>query len=257
MSLWSPSSWTKKGVADGVEFFFAATSAALAPWVTLAKQADKTTPAVLLGVSAFLTLVAKYASRTLEQREKASGEAHVRSLAARAVQAILAKMQEYYFADEAGDERYKHRVTLFKCVEDAARGKHLAIFSRVGVRLDSQCFWRLDDNHPDGCRGVAGKIWYHNITDIKIAACDWPKDGEPALKARYAQSLDITVAEAEALNVKSRAFAGAPVMVSGRKWGVLLLDSLKDGFITDSPHKKGLLNRYTELVGRVLTEVLS
>src|SRR5438270_609271 len=77
---------------------------------------------------------------------------------------------------------------------------------------------------------------------------------EKRAKERYAGSLDISVTEAEALNVKSRVFAGAPVLVGGRKWGVLLLDSLKDGFIADTAHKKGLLNRYTELIGRVLTE---
>jgi hypothetical protein len=257
MALWWPPTWSRRDAPDLWEYVSAVISVFCSAWAALAPAEKKTLPAVLAALAGVSTLTAKFASRKMEQQAKAGMEARARSQMKRTVSAILEEMRQEYFAHEAGDEKYKHRITLFVCVESDGGtngAKHLAIFARSGVHLDSQCTWPVDDNHPTGCRGVAGKIWYHNITDIKIALCDWPRDNDQTLKVQYAQSLEISVEEAEALNVKSRAFAGAPVLVNGKKWGVLLLDSLKDGFIADNAHKKGLLNRYTELIGRVLTE---
>jgi hypothetical protein len=254
---WPPSLWTRKDVADIVEFVSGAAALGCSAWAACAPLGEKRNPAIWAAIAGGVTLAAKFYSKRREAVEKQEREASAKALAKRTACAILTDMHEIYFSQEAGHEKYKHRATLFVCTErdgGAGKGKHLAIFARAGVYPASNRTWPLDDSHPDGCRGVAGKIWYHGITDIKVAVCDWPQDGNRVDKERYAASLDITVEEAEALNVKSRAFAGAPVIVGGRKWGVLLLDSLKDGFITDTPRKKGLLNRYTDLTGRVLTE---
>jgi hypothetical protein len=244
-------------VPDLWEYLSAVAGIGCSGWAALAEHDQKTLPAILAAVAGVSTLTAKFVSKRLEMRANAEREAEANSQMKRVVCAILEEMRQEYFASEAGDEKYKHRITLFVCVEPNGRaggGKYLEIFSRSGVHLNSTRTWPVDDNHPDLCRGVAGKVWYHSITDIKIAECDWPEGDDVTSKARYARSLDIRPEEAEALNVKSRAFAGAPVLVGGRKWGVLLLDSLKDGFIADNRHKKSLLNKYTELIVCVLTE---
>ena len=84
-----------------------------------------------------------------------------------------------------------------------------------------------------------------------VAACDWPELDDPIAKSTYAMSLGIAVAEAEALNVKSKTFVGAPILVGGRRWGVLLLDSRKD-WPHDKQGKRALLNRYATVIGAAL-----
>lgn len=257
MARWLPASWTWKDTADACEFASAAAGIVLGVWLTTASPGAKTLPAALTAAAAGGTLVAKTASRILEWRKNAEQAKRARSLVARIMRAVLDEMRQVYFLHEGGAELYKHRVTLFVCVDANAstgKDKHLAIFARSGVRGDSKSVWALDDNHPDGCRGFAGKVWYHSVTMFRVAVCDWPKNEDYIEKERYANSMEITIEEAESLNVRSRTFAGTPVLVRGHKWGVLLLDSLKADSIAETAHQKGLLNRYTELIGKILTE---
>lgn len=249
-------SWREE-LPDLWEYVSAFAGVLCSAWVVLAAPDKKTPPAVLVAIFGVSTLTAKLVSRLVEKRAKAKKEVDAVRQLKRVMSAILDEMHREYFANESGEEKYKHRITLFVCEEPNGRegeGKYLKIFSRSGVYQNSTRTWPVDDNDPDRCRGVAGKIWYHRITDIKIAECTWPANQDQVAKARYAASLDITIEEAESLNVKSRTFAGAPVMLGGRTWGVLLLDSLKDDFIADKPRQKGLLNRYVGLITRVLTE---
>jgi hypothetical protein len=174
--------------------------------------------------------------------------------------AILEEFHRKYFRKEAQVEWYKHRVTLFHCVEidsDTGKDKRLRIFARAGVYKDSGCSWPVDDNDPDKCRGIAALIWFHGVGRVRTAACDWPTNGDAIEKARYAESLGITVDEASALNVKSRSFTGARITARGQKWGVLLLDSLKEDHINDKQHEKSLLEQYTELISSVLDRMES
>jgi hypothetical protein len=169
--------------------------------------------------------------------------------------AIIEDFHKRYFRREAKLEIHKHRATLFQCVEIAdgeTRTKRLQIFARAGVHPDSSRSWPVDDNEPGGCRGIAAQIWFHGVGTVKTAACDWPLDGNPVQKATYAESLGISVDEAEALNVKSRVFTGARIMVRGQRWGVLLLDSLKEGHISDSQYEKRLIDEYVDIIGSVL-----
>jgi hypothetical protein len=258
MSLWPPAAWTRKDLADIADFAFASLAVVFGAWAGLVELKDKAAPAFLAAGMAASSLAAKLLSKWAEQREKTRREAQTRSLASRAVGVILEDVRRAYFAKEAAQEKYMHRVTLFVCTEGSGKGsgaKHLEIFARAGVHKDSRCKWGVDDNHPDRCYGIAGKVWSHNTTMFKTAACDWPADGNLNQKESYAASLGMTVEEAEALNVKSRSFAGAPIVVRGQKWGVLLLDSLKEDFISDGKYHKGLLNQYTQLIGQILTEV--
>src|SRR5262249_26682480 len=131
-------------------------------------------------------------------------------------------------------------------------GKDLAIFARKGKNPDSTCWWPVDDHDLDRCHGVAAIIWFHNLTKIVTAECDWPDGDDPVAKATYARSLGITVEEAERLNIKSKVVGGSPVIVRGRKWGSLVLDSRQEGHISQSGVKIKALNDAAALVGAVL-----
>ncbi len=133
----------------------------------------------------------------------------------------------------------------------------LTIYKRVGKYEDSDTTWPLDKNELTKCRGVAAEIWYHNTEVSRTAECDWPEmdDGSPEVQAQkelYASSLKITLAEAERLKVKSRAFTGQPVWSGGKKWGVLLLDSLKEDRIFNRTNQGKDLEAFAIQLGAVL-----
>jgi len=192
-------------------------------------------------------------------RELAEAQMKSSSVVKDMIGAILEDFHAKYFRKEAREERHKHRATLFFCVEsegNSGREKKLVIFARAGPHKDSTCSWPIDDNHLEKCRGVAGQIWFHGVGRAKTAACDWPSDGNPIEKARYAESMGLTVDEAEALNVKSKVLTGAEIIVRGQKWGVLLLDSLKEGHITDGTYEKQLVDQCAALISSVLGRTL-
>lgn len=278
MGFWRPRSWNGKIVWDVVDWFALAVAAIAGAFTALAAPADKPLPASLTAGFTILAGFAKYRYRRCDDSEKKAKaardelaaqerETEMAALryrysdqARRMVRAILAHMREHFFEQEGDREKYKHRVTLFVCKESQKAGtrkKHLAIYAREGLYSDSMRTWHLDENVPQNCRGVAGKIWFHNTTEFAAANCDWPEDGDPIRKTQYAASLHITVAEAETLNVKSKVFAGSVVMVRGGKWGVLLVDSLKD-WLSNDPRvlgrQKKRLERYATLIRRVLEE---
>lgn len=278
MRYWPPSSWHWRAIWWYAEWVMLAVAAGLGGVAALAESKDKATAVawsvtftVGAGLSKLFTRLAEEREKAAKAREAEQAElirdteladlrARFGGQAQRMVRAILSHMHDHFFEQEAGQDKHKHRVTLFVCREGAGpRGcrKWLAIYARFGENPESTTTWPLDDNSPEGCRGVAGKIWVENSDQFYVAECDWPENGDPVDKARYAKSLGITVAEAETLHIKSRYFSGALVMVRGAKWGVLLVDSRKDW------RKKGgqqtiqtkRTRRYATLLGTVLAEV--
>lgn len=63
----------------------------------------------------------------------------------------------------------------------------------------------------------------------------------------------------ESLKVKALAFGGAVVMVSGKRWGVLLLDSQKPFPKCEKQAgktiQKKVIDKYAVLLGKVLEEI--
>jgi hypothetical protein len=180
----------------------------------------------------------------------------------RVIGVVLEDLHAKYFRNEKNsEEAHKHRTTLFACVDDEGNTenrKRLVIYSRCGRYPNSTCSWPVDDNDPEKCRGVAGKIWFHGSTNVTTAACEWPSDPKDSVdKARYSDSLSITVDEAEKLNVRSKVFTGVRIMVRGRRWGVILLDSAKDGHIQDKKYEKLPLSEYAVLISSILDRMES
>lgn len=132
----------------------------------------------------------------------------------------------------------------------------MCIYARAGVHQNSIRAWALDANEMRGCRGLAGLVWFLGVTRSCTAACDWPADGNQAQKAEYADSLGMTVAEAETLNVKSRTLIATPIEVNGAKWGVLVLDCCKAITIpeSDTSTQHRLLSLAATVISGILRE---
>ncbi len=210
-----------------------------------------------LGCSVVLVLVKGVAAR-LNAVAKRTAADQMR----RAVLAVLNHMHGHFFEQEEAAERWKHRITLFRRL--AGRGgpggcdQWLAVYARKGDNPLSETVWQIDDHNPAKCRGVAGEVWVHSTTSYKRAACDWPEGDDAATKEVYAQSLRCTFAEAERWAVKSQYFAGAMIEVGAVRWGVLLIDSLRDfhKLPSSAQHtiQKKRLERYATLIGTLLRE---
>lgn len=193
-------------------------------------------------------------------RDLAVANAKTESTVQNVMGAIWDDFHAKYFRNESQEEKHKHRVTLFTCVESeegSAKDKRLVIFARSGPHKSSTRSWPIDDDYLEKCRGVAGQIWFHGVGKVITAACDWPTDGNTVEKSRYARSMGLTMDEAEALNVKSRVVTGAEIIVRGRKWGVIVLDSLKEGHIIDGSYEKKLLGQCSDLIVSVLSKISS
>jgi hypothetical protein len=284
--------WRSKPFFDRCEIGLAMLAAVTAAIMQLTPADRKQIPASVVGISAVAIGLSKWRSKKIEeteklakagkelidqetwsktfkalehekeaQRQEACDEiAKIRSdydsQLKNAIAIILEDFHDRYFRREADHEKYKHRTTLFTCVEcngESAREKRLAIYVRIGIHGDSRCTWPVDDNDPEKCRGVAGKIWFHGSGNTTSTDCEWPVASEdPVQMAAYARSLGITVDEARALKIKSRVFAGARIMARGQKWGVLLLDSAKEGHISDERTKKQLLSQCASLISEMV-----
>jgi hypothetical protein len=289
--------WRSKSTFDRCEIFFASLAMASSALTAALPPAHKQLPAAATGILAILLALSKWRSKRIEETEKsarakreqdeqAAWAKALQSLRSEneaekqrgldeiaavrekldnqlrtAVRAILEDFHDRYFRGEADEEKHKHRTTLFTCVEsngNPTREKRLTIYVRIGIHENSQCSWLVDDNDLEKCRGVAGKIWFHGAGNVTSADCDWPSDESDLIqKAAYARSLGITVDEAEALHVKSRVFTGARIMARGQKWGVILLDSLKDSHISDKSPKKQLLAQYANLISSIVNRMES
>ena len=249
-----PPFYKRKIFWDDTELVCVLAAAIAAFFIALVPPDRRTVPSIVAGAISVVVVICRLVARKLDRREKAEYAAQAK----RMVGALLDVLHDRYFRKEKGEEKHKHRVTLFVYDEgDAARGigKHLRIFARAGVHKDSDRIWPVDENDQKKCRGIAAQIWFTKTALSKTAACDWPENGDARLKADYAESLEITVAEAEHLHVKSRYFAGTPILVAGRRWGVLLLDSRNPGFIDETSYQQTLLNQYTTIVCDVVAEI--
>lgn len=216
--------------------------------------------AIICGaVFALLVFVGKKGVDVLDDRVKAQ-RARTRQTLARE---LLRYTHDDFFDKGGVADEFNHRITLFVCEGgDAPDGskKRLRVFARRGGDENSQTAWPVDDSDPTKCRGLAGLIWYNGTDEFFDAGWDWDDAGSDAQKAGYASVLRMTVAEATALTVKARYFAGAAVMVGGTRWGVLLIDSLVDWREKSAAGKlrqQDQIVRYALLFSAVLEQVKS
>ncbi len=221
-----------------------------------------------LGMTTIIA-VAEFSGKRIDEKEKAirvatdrkaaeaiaKAEARSDQIARQIVTGIIKQLRIRFF--EFGDapiHKTEDRITLFVCRERVDNGvvkKRLEIFARAGAYADSTCSWDVSDNESDECRGIAGKIWLKGTQIFQEAACEYPKDDDLGKKLQYAESLGISVAEAERLRLKSISFTGFQCMTGGDCWGVILVDSKRKNQILqpetpESPKTKQEKTRFRE-----------
>jgi len=243
--------WAHRPFWDKGEFGFAILTAIAATTVAALAAIPGVPPGlrVVSAIAVFLGACGvagcKLRAKVLDDREKAAKAAEqaaaeqqrnaevqalrdkAASQARRSISRLLEGLRMEFF--QTGEEDTP-RATLFVCREpqpEAKLRKCLCIYARAGVYRDSERTWALDDNELTECRGLAGRVWFRWATESVTAACDWPDDGTQAQKEAYANSLGMTLAEAESLNVKARTVVAVPIEVNGERWGVLVLDCRK------------------------------
>ena len=275
MSFWRRSSWQSKPFLDSTESWLLVAGAIFTLCSTVTDPPAKWwwLGAVAVACVAVARIRRRYKrvddAEKADQASKAAARdlemAAVRQRAAgqvvRMAEAVLAHMHDHLFGNRQGQVKRKHRVTLFeaRAGEDHPSGckRWLAIYARVGLVSSSTTTWPLDADWPDKCRGVAGKVWFDEVAMVLQAECPWPADGHPDAKRRYASSLNVSIEEAERLNVRWEFFAGTTVRVGSRKWGVLLVDSEEEIFTKKSGSQaecKRRIERYATLLGKLLEE---
>lgn len=145
---------------------------------------------------------------------------------------ILARMRPYFMPAKLRQAPpADHRLTLFR----AGRGqKRLDILARSGEATPgSRRRWRIHPDNKAQCEGVAGVGWYidsvmtvpspqeSELPDISTAGVASDDD-----IADYAQRTFVTADQVREDRWSARSFATITIRVDGRRWGVLVLDSV-------------------------------
>lgn len=177
-----------------------------------------------------------------------------------AIHRQLDLFQEYAFSDQVGDMLHDHRVTLFKhvrwrwCLKKWPWSGWLVPVERSGhtTRRTSAAFRAPDD--ANRAEGVAGAAW---ASRSAVPVVDLPDlSGAPTadnLRA-YADRTFVPIEWVEDYRRRGRplaqSFVGIPVEVTGKRWGVLVLDSKREVRSTQTT-----LKLYT-LIARSLATLL-
>jgi hypothetical protein len=210
--------------------------------------------AVLAALSGLSVFLARWRLEALDAQEREARESRTRRVVIR----ILDALREQYFVTAPEAERHLHRVTLLVCRPGKRSGepKRLEVFGRSGLFHQSTTTLLVDEDRREICEGVAGRIWFSGAMSTPQPLPPWPEDAnDRAGQLAHARAGLLSLEKARLLNVKAVAFSGQVVRVRWQKWGVLLLDSCVDGFI--SKRKQTLLDRFARLLGQVLEEFQS
>ena len=143
--------------------------------------------------------------------------------------ALLARMRPEFFPKHLRDEsEVHHRLTVFRASADGTR---LEIVARSSSATSgSRTTWTIHNDVLDRCEGVAGVAWHLNML-IQV-----PGKGEAPLPdvstspsdddvREYARRTWVSDAQVRTIRWKARSYAAIVLRSSGRKWGVLVLDS--------------------------------
>lgn len=162
-------------------------------------------------------------------QQKRIRDEQLRGLLARA----LARLRREFIPERLrNDPETDHRLTVFRA--DHAQTKLEIVARSSEATSGSETVWTI---HPDvlgRCQGVAGIAWFQNHTVIVPAegAPDLPDVSQPAKPSKkdvtdYAEGTFVTPEQVREHRWRARSYAAISIRRSdGRKWGVLVLDSV-------------------------------
>lgn len=183
-----------------------------------------------------------------------------RSASFNQVKSVLDSLHKNYFKDVPQEELFQHRATLFKAKKYVlGRLRYLEIFARSGTTFQkSATYFKINDEHESKNEGIAGWAWFTNAMPTVTDLAEWPANPNPNMQEdpvaeEYAKKGKLSVEKASVLNVKSRSVTAIPVRSSsGKKWGVLVVDSRNPNGISTASDKKALV----ELSADILTQIV-
>jgi hypothetical protein len=171
------------------------------------------------------------------------------------IQNVLNSLHKQYFSGVPENELFQHRATLFKAKKFfSLRPNYLQVFARSGTAYQrSKTYLRIDDENENRNEGIAGKAWFINASASVYDLPSWPETWSSgtdfARRKEYAERGLLSVEKAASLNVKSRSITATVVRTAtGRKWGVLVLDSRDPAGILNVPEKKALAELSAEIM---------
>ncbi len=122
-----------------------------------------------------------------------------------------------------------HRLTLYKANK---RQTKLTIVARSGEATSgSATWWAIHRDEQNRCQGVAGMGWYLSallvVPDRRAAALP-DVAGTPSERelADYAKRTYVTEQDVSKHRWRARSFAAMTIRDGGRRWGVLVFDSV-------------------------------
>lgn len=260
--------WPRRYVAEHIEVY-AGIFAAICTFLVLIIEQQWKLYAAFVGLLFGVVIIgSRYYAKKLDKDEKAVKDqeeaderekqrAQVARIRLAVVECVLESMKSEFFSSTDPNNGHQHRVTLFRCESADCGGakRRFHIFARAGTHKQSTTSWVVDEDRPE-IGGICGMIWCNGTFERAIAECDWPADNNVANKARYAASLKIELEAAERLNVKSRSFCGTTVIVGGKKWGLLIVDT-KEPWTGRTTRQLNVDNkvvaRYALLLGHIIT----
>lgn len=148
-----------------------------------------------------------------------------------AVKFSLDEIQKIAFTMGDSDGQHHHRVTLFKyvpwawCLRRWPWSGWLVPVERSGHTTRSGVSYFKAPDAADQAEGIAGLTWARRRT---VGVSDLPELTAQSSNAElqtYATSTGLSIEQVKDKLPKARSFAGIPVEVGGRVWGVIVLDS--------------------------------
>lgn len=113
----------------------------------------------------------------------------------------------------------------------------------------------LAPDDADRAEGVAGKTWATRNREIVVEGLADPELGKPKTVVDYAKRTGVTTEwltrQIEQGRQMALSFRAIPIEVSGRRWGVLLLDSRDPGGVAKNREKVDIAP-YASLLGKLL-----
>jgi hypothetical protein len=175
------------------------------------------------------------------------------------VEATVSDFRDQVFSQAQGS-RHHHRVTLFKKVRHVARYRAwimpkagwLKVVARSHVSSMSRTVFRAPSD-PAKAEGIAGLCWAENKP---IFVEQLPQLGASSTEIeirRYAEDSACPVEYIAKTRPLSRSLFGVPIMVKGKIWGVLVIDSRHPQL--PRPAIESNYGLVAKLLGRVLERV--
>jgi hypothetical protein len=147
------------------------------------------------------------------------------------VHGLLDQILGETFKNEVFHLEQHRRVTLFRFVSFTWRqwpflGGWLIPIERSGISSrKTRALFRVDDD-GEQCNGIAGRTWAKRNEIYVEELPDLALDNSELKVSEYASKTFMNAVQVRDRMPKARSLLGIPVEIDGKKWGVIVIDSV-------------------------------